>query len=130
MRVVVTGASGNVGTSVLSALMADERIDSVVGVSRRSAPTPAGDRLSWRTADVIDDPLEPIFEGADAVVHLAWAIQPSRDDALLRATNVIGSRRVFNAAGAAVRTWVLAGTWTTSDVSVDPGNADSSGSHR
>jgi len=34
------------------------------------------------------------------VVHLAWLIQPSRDLAMLEATNVEGSRRVFAAAAA------------------------------
>jgi len=52
-------------------------------------------------ADVSRDELEPHFRGADAVVHLAWLIQPSRDLATLTATNVEGSRRVFDAAGRA-----------------------------
>src|SRR5262249_31995183 len=39
--------------------------------------------------------------GADVVVHLAWLIQPSRDDRLLHAVNVDGSRRVFEAAARA-----------------------------
>ena len=41
------------------------------------------------------------FRGADAVIHLAWLIQPSRDEAALEAANVTGSRRVFAAAAAA-----------------------------
>jgi UDP-glucose 4-epimerase len=35
------------------------------------------------------------------VIHLAWLIQPSRDEAVLHAVNVDGSRRVFEAAAAA-----------------------------
>jgi nucleoside-diphosphate-sugar epimerase len=35
------------------------------------------------------------------VIHLAWAIQPSRDEATLRAINVDGSRRVFEAVASA-----------------------------
>jgi nucleoside-diphosphate-sugar epimerase len=34
---------------------------------------------------------------ADAAVHLAWLIQPSRDEPTLRSVNVDGSRRVFDA---------------------------------
>jgi nucleoside-diphosphate-sugar epimerase len=45
--------------------------------------------------------LEPIFAGADAVVHLAWLIQPGRDESVTRAVNVDGSRRVFDAVVAA-----------------------------
>jgi nucleoside-diphosphate-sugar epimerase len=43
----------------------------------------------------------PLLRGADAVVHLAWLIQPSRDERVTRATNVDGSRRVFQAAAEA-----------------------------
>src|SRR5204862_2475306 len=39
-----------------------------------------------------------LFEGADAVVHLAWLIQPARDRELTRRVNVDGSVRVFHAA--------------------------------
>ena len=47
------------------------------------------------------DDLVAAFRGADAVVHLAWLIQPSRDRATTRSVNVDGSRRVFEAAAAA-----------------------------
>src|SRR5689334_11124498 len=100
MRIVVTGASGNVGTSLLDALRADERVTEIVGLARRPPATP-GERTTWVRADVVTDPLEGVFDGADAVVHLAWAIQPSHDPRTLRAVNVDGSRRVFRAAAAA-----------------------------
>ena len=41
------------------------------------------------------------FHGADAVVHLAWLIQPRRDRRLTYAVNVPGSARVFGAERAA-----------------------------
>ena len=101
MRVVVLGATGNVGTSVLRALDADPAVDSIVGVARR-APGEAGQgKTEYRVADIRVDSLDDLFDGADAVIHLAWLIQPSRDQALLHAVNVEGSRRVFAAAGRA-----------------------------
>src|SRR3954466_13270224 len=100
MRVVVVGASGNVGTSVLHALASDASVDSVLGVARR-LPAMSFPKTDWAAADITRDPLEPLFSGADAVVHLAWLIQPSRKLALTRATNVDGSARVFRAAGKA-----------------------------
>ncbi len=100
MRVAVVGATGNVGTSLLRALSADESIDEIVGIARRR-PQLTFPRTSWVCADVVSDDLVPAFEGADAVVHLAWLIQPSRDRATTRAVNVDGSRRVFEAAAAA-----------------------------
>jgi UDP-glucose 4-epimerase len=97
MRVVVTGATGNVGTSVLRSLADDPAIEQIVGLARR-APALSLAKTEWRTADVSRSQLDPLFEGADAVVHLAWLIQPSRDEATLYETNVLGSERVFDAA--------------------------------
>jgi nucleoside-diphosphate-sugar epimerase len=51
------------------------------------------------SADIERDELP--FGGADAVIHLAWLIQPSRDDAELERVNVRGSQRVFEAAARA-----------------------------
>lgn len=108
MRIVVTGATGNVGTSVLEALSRDSHINSVVGVARRQ-PKLVLPRTSFVAADVGIDPLEPIFRGADAVIHLAWQLQPSHRVDLLERTNVLGSERVFDAAArAGVSTLVYA----------------------
>jgi UDP-glucose 4-epimerase len=100
MRIVVFGATGNVGTALVRVLSVEPRVDEVVGVARR-LPALRVEKTSWRSADISRDALEPIVEGAGAIVHLAWLIQPSRDEAVTRATNVEGSRRVFQAAAAA-----------------------------
>jgi UDP-glucose 4-epimerase len=54
-------------------------------------------KTEWAQADIATDDLVPLLRGADAVIHLAWLIQPSRDDARLRAVNVEGSKRLFRA---------------------------------
>jgi UDP-glucose 4-epimerase len=100
MRVVVTGATGTLGTSLLRALGADERIDSVLGIARRPA-VESFPKVTWAAADVARDELETLFGGADAVVHLAWRIQPSHEQDELWQTNVEGSSRVFAATVAA-----------------------------
>jgi nucleoside-diphosphate-sugar epimerase len=97
MRVVVIGATGNVGTSVLEALATDAEVDEIVAVARR-APTHAYPRTRFERADITRDDLAPVLEGADAAVHLAWLIQPGRDEATTHRVNVIGSQRVFKAA--------------------------------
>ena len=108
MKIVVTGASGNAGTSLLRALADEPAVDTVLGIARR-VPELSLPKVEWASADVSRDELAPLFRGADAVVHLAWLIQPSRDQATLRATNVDGSRRVFAApADAGVGTLVHA----------------------
>jgi UDP-glucose 4-epimerase len=100
MRIVVTGATGNVGTSLVAALAGDERVTEIVGLARR-LPRLSFPRTRWVQADVVSSRLTDHFRDADAVIHLAWLIQPSRDEAMLEAVNVTGSRRVFEAAAEA-----------------------------
>jgi nucleoside-diphosphate-sugar epimerase len=96
MRVVVVGASGNVGTSVLAALGEEPAVEEIVGVARR-LPDLDLPKVRWTQADIVSDDLTPIFRAAAAVVHLAWAIQPGHDEATMERINVYGSRRVFDA---------------------------------
>ncbi|MGI8659443.1 MAG: NAD-dependent epimerase/dehydratase family protein, partial [Thermoleophilaceae bacterium] len=100
MRIVVTGASGNVGTSVLAALGRDPRVEAVVGLARRT-PQARFPKTSWVAADITSADLGEHFRDADAVIHLAWLIQPSRDPAAMHAVNVEGTARVLHAAAAA-----------------------------
>src|SRR5579884_2569395 len=96
MRVVVVGATGNVGTSVLESLRDERKVEEIVAVARRPSSR-RYPRTTFVAADITDADLAPIFAGADAVVHLAWLIQPGRDESITRAVNVTGSRRVFDA---------------------------------
>ena len=100
MRVAVTGATGNVGTSLLHLLAQDPAVDEIVAIARR-LPRLVVPRTRFVAADVSRDDLVEHFRGADAVVHLAWLIQPSRDRATTHGVNVGGSRRVFAAAASA-----------------------------
>jgi nucleoside-diphosphate-sugar epimerase len=100
VRIVVVGASGNVGTSVLQALVDDPAVEEIVGVARRR-PSLTLPKTAWARADIVDDDLAAVFRGADCVIHLAWLIQPSHDLETLRAVNVEGSARVFAAVAAA-----------------------------
>ncbi len=105
MRIVVTGASGNVGSALLRRLSASANHE-VVGIARRT-PT-SGDpstQARWVGLDLTDDAsahvLRETFDGADAVVHLAWGFQPSHDVRYLEQLGVGGTRRVLDAVGAA-----------------------------
>jgi nucleoside-diphosphate-sugar epimerase len=99
-RVVVVGATGNVGTSVVTALAADPRVASILGVARRR-PQWSAPRTEWAQADIEHDNLVGLFRGADVVIHLAWLIQPTHSPLITWRTNVGGSLRVFHAAAKA-----------------------------
>lgn len=105
MRVIVIGATGNLGTSVLRSLAAEERVESVLGIARRIPRDPGGSlgspKIEWASADVTKSNLEPHLRGAYAVVLLSWLIQPSRDLDKLWKVNVEGSTRVMEAAAGA-----------------------------
>jgi nucleoside-diphosphate-sugar epimerase len=100
MRVVVVGASGNVGTSVVGALAEDPAVTSILGLARRR-PYWSPPKTEWATADIVRGDLEEHFRGADAVIHLAWLFQPTHDTMLTWENNVVGGTRVFRAAAAA-----------------------------
>ncbi|MGM1061867.1 NAD-dependent epimerase/dehydratase family protein [Saccharothrix sp. Mg75] len=105
MRIVVTGATGNLGTALLRALAGETDI-SVHGVSRRPPRDEDAYRgVAWTPLDLSREgaevPLTEVLRGADAVVHLAWRIQPGHDERALYRANVAGSDRVFTAAAGA-----------------------------
>lgn len=104
LKVVVTGATGNVGTSLLRALEREPRVASVLGLARR-APALTLEKTEWAEVDLSlegDEPrLARYIEDADAVVHLAWRFQPTHDPATTWSANVLGSVRVFEAVAAA-----------------------------
>jgi UDP-glucose 4-epimerase len=101
MRVVIVGATGNSGTALLRRLRNEPGVD-LTGVVRRLPPrVEPYDAVEWHSCDIgapgAAQQLTEIFRGADAVVHLAWQIQPSHDQRLLFRTNVLGSRTVVEA---------------------------------
>ncbi|WP_434591283.1 NAD-dependent epimerase/dehydratase family protein [Brevibacterium sp. 1718] len=111
MRVAVIGATGNVGTAILDVLSRTSEVTSVLGISRRMPDTEAEPYTGceWRAIDVAaassEDTahrdLTEALTGAEAVIHLAWLIQPNSDRDLLRRVNVDGTARVAAAAAAA-----------------------------
>ncbi len=96
MKVVITGASGNVGTALIRRLVQEESVGDIVGICRRphSWQPP---RTRWVYADVAEDDLAPAFRGADVVVHLAWLFQPTHRPQVTWQSNVVGSQRVLDA---------------------------------
>src|SRR5688500_8928958 len=107
LKVAITGASGNVGTALLRRLTAPgSGVAEVRGLVRRQPPSLAPyDAVQWHLADLgetrSEHELTRFLDGVDAVVHLAWAIQPGRQPERLHRVNVDGTRRLARAAAAA-----------------------------
>lgn len=111
MRVAIIGASGNAGTALLHALRGAPEIEEIVGIARREPDVAAApyDAARWELIDIaapapneegedlVVERLAAALEGVDAVVHLAWLIQPNRQRELMRRANVDGTRRVVEA---------------------------------
>ncbi len=100
MRVVITGATGNVGTSLIEALSNEPEVEAILGLARR-LPEWQPAKTTWAQLDIGADELEHHLRDADVVVHLAWIFQPTHDHLETWRTNVLGSIRVFDAVVAA-----------------------------
>jgi UDP-glucose 4-epimerase len=97
MRVAVFGATGNIGTALIERLGVEDSVEEITGIARRR-PAWAPPKTTWVQADITTDELVPHLRGADVVVHLAWAFQPTHDPLETWLVNVAGSQRVFRAA--------------------------------
>ncbi|WP_079031761.1 NAD-dependent epimerase/dehydratase family protein [Streptomyces specialis] len=101
LRVVVVGATGNVGSHVVRALAGDPAVSSVVGLARRVPDWPV-EKTAWAAVDLRHGEtaraeLTGHFRDADAVVHLAWLIQPTRDPLMTWRANALGTRHLLDA---------------------------------
>jgi len=112
MRIAIVGATGNMGTALLRRIRTAQREGypgglEVVGVVRRLPDATARpyNAASWHAVDVsagdAADRLADAFAGCDAVVHLAWVVQPSHDEDTMRRINVDGTAAVLEAAARA-----------------------------
>jgi UDP-glucose 4-epimerase len=100
MKVVVTGASGNLGTALLRAVAGEGW--ELVGVSRHRPETSPYAAVRWVECDLgAAGALPALTEacaGADAVVHLAWAIHPRTGEPPMHRTNAVGTANLLRAA--------------------------------
>lgn len=107
MRVAVIGATGNVGTAVLRRLQAAPEVTEVIGIARRKPDVARAPYtgVTWRSIDVGSASaislMTEAFAGVDAVIHLAWALQPNHHERVMRRTNVAGTSNVLAAVAAA-----------------------------
>jgi UDP-glucose 4-epimerase len=107
MRLVITGATGNVGTALLRLLRTAPALTTVKAVVRRppdDEETPY-DLAKWAGIDLATGDsvarLADLMRGTDAVAHLAWDIIGGRGRREQRRTNLLGTGHVLAAMAAA-----------------------------
>jgi nucleoside-diphosphate-sugar epimerase len=114
LRVAITGPTGTFGFGLIPLLEADDRIGEIIGIARSHFdPAQHGwAKMTYRAGDVRSPTdLAAAFDGADVVVHLAFAITGSAKDPATYAINIDGTLNTFKAAAAAgARRFVFAST--------------------
>jgi nucleoside-diphosphate-sugar epimerase len=104
LTVAVTGPTGEIGLSAVSALERHGDVERVIGMARREFdPAEQGwTKTIYRRGDVLDPAaVDALVSDADVVVHLAYLIMGSREES--RRINLTGTRNVFEATVAASR---------------------------
>ncbi|MGK8488360.1 NAD-dependent epimerase/dehydratase family protein [Nocardia asiatica] len=104
ITVAVTGPTGEIGISTVTALEDDPAVDRIVGMARRPFdPTAHGwTKTEYRRGDILDrSAVQALVSDADVVIHLAFVIMGSREESAR--VNLTGTRNVFEAAVAAER---------------------------
>lgn len=98
--VAITGVSGYIGSRVAAALAADAGVDCIVGIDA-VAPRVGIDKLEFHELDIRDGELAKFLTGADTVVHLAFVLDPMRDEAEMASINLGGMSNVLDAVDSA-----------------------------
>ncbi len=103
MKLVVTGAASHLAGALLPELFAHPDIHQITGIDLKPARF-AHPKYRHQRRDIREPGLEPLFSGADGVIHLAFVVLRSQlgrqrhNRELVRSINVNGSIHVFEAA--------------------------------
>jgi nucleoside-diphosphate-sugar epimerase len=104
VTVAVTGPTGEIGISAVTALEREPAVDAIIGMARRPFdPSSRGWlKTSYRQGDILDrEAVDAVVAQADVVIHLAFVIMGSRAETAR--VNLQGTRNVFEATVAAER---------------------------
>jgi nucleoside-diphosphate-sugar epimerase len=101
LTVAVTGPTGEIGISAVTALEREPAVDKIIGMARRPFdPASSGwVKTGYQQGDILDrDAVDALVAQADVVVHLAFIIMGSREES--ERINLQGTRNVFEAVAA------------------------------
>jgi UDP-glucose 4-epimerase len=104
VTVAVTGPTGEIGVSAVTALEREPAVEKIVAMARRpfEPPTRGWVKTCYHQGDILDRvAVDALVAQADVVIHLAFPTMGSRDENA--DVNLPGARNVFEAAVAAQR---------------------------
>lgn len=104
ITVAVTGPTGEIGMSAVTALEREPAVDAIVGMARRPFdPSSRGWlKTTYQQGDILDrEAVDALVAQADVVIHLAFIIMGSREESAR--INLEGTRNVFEATVACER---------------------------
>ncbi|OBI94917.1 epimerase [Mycobacterium alsense] len=104
LTVAVTGPTGEIGISAVTALEREPAVDKIIGMARRPFdPSSSGwVKTGYQQGDILDrEAVDALVAQADVVIHLAFIIMGSREES--ERVNLQGTRNVFEATVAAER---------------------------
>ncbi|OBK37819.1 epimerase [Mycobacterium sp. 1165196.3] len=104
VTVAVTGPTGEIGISAVTALEREPAVDAIIGMARRPFdPSSRGWlKTTYQQGDILDrEAVDALVARADVVIHLAFIIMGSRDESAR--VNLQGTRNLFGATVAAER---------------------------
>lgn len=104
ITVAVTGPTGEIGISAVTALEREPAVDAILGMARRPFdPSSRGwVKTSYQQGDILDrEAVDGLVAHADVVIHLAFMVMGSRADSAR--INLRGTRNVFEATVAGPR---------------------------
>src|SRR3954447_23309475 len=115
MRYLITGGSGYIGSRLVDHLSRRQDVDRIVICDlqppRRYKPKTEFQRLDVRDRSAVRTVVEPA--NADALVHLAFILNPVHDEQFMYDVDVNGTRSVLEAASLAGTQQVLVATSST-----------------
>ena len=100
LTVAVTGAGGYLAGRLIEQLANDDRIDRVLGFDVRK-PDYTHPKFVFDEIDVRNERIKARFNGVDIVIHLAFIMDPIKDESFMRDVNVHGSQNVMRSAAEA-----------------------------
>lgn len=104
ITVAVTGPTGEIGISAVTALEREPTVDKIIGMARRPFDplTHGWAKTIYKQGDILDrEAVDELVAEADVMIHLAFIIMGSREES--ERVNLQGTRNVFEATVAAER---------------------------